>query len=90
MFGATHCSVSKYSIGGLALIPISLDSHLSIARNMTQVLVDDTDPNIQYSGPWFLTQNALDTGTNGPPFQNTLHGVNVNASFSYSFSGMSR
>ena len=55
------------------------------------VLVDDTNSNIQYSGPWFTVQNTqLSTGTNGPPFQNTLHGVNVNASFSYSFSGMSR
>ena len=56
-----------------------------------QVLVDDTNPGIQYSGPWFIAQNTrLNTGTNGPPFQNTLHGVNVNASFSYSFSGMTR
>ena len=55
------------------------------------VLVDDTDPNIQYSGPWFTAQNSeLDIGTNGPPFQNTLHGVDVSASFSYSFSGMFR
>ena len=46
---------------------------------------------IQYSGPWFAAQNTqLNTGTNGPPFENTLHGVNLNASFSYSFSGMSR
>lgn len=58
------------------------------------VLVDDTDPSIQYSGPWFKAQDTDVgiTGTNfeedGPPFENTLHGVNVNASFSYSFSGM--
>ena len=56
-----------------------------------RVLVDDTNPNIQYSGPWFTAQNTqLNTGNLGPPFQNSLHGVNVNASFSYSFSGMSR
>ena len=55
------------------------------------VLVDDTDPNILYSGPWSIAQNPqLSTGTNGPPFQNTLHSVKENASFSYSFSGMSR
>ena len=58
---------------------------------MSTVLVDDTNPNIQYSGPWFTAQNSqLNIGNNGPPFQNTLHGVNVNASFSYSFSGMFR
>ena len=58
---------------------------------MSQVLVDDTNPGIQYSGPWFIAQDTqLNTGTNGPPYQNTLHGVNVNASFSYSFSGMTR
>ncbi|KAF8808392.1 hypothetical protein BYT27DRAFT_7337774 [Phlegmacium glaucopus] len=54
------------------------------------VLVDDTNSNIQYSGPWFAAQNTqLNTGNFGPPFQNTLHGVNVDASFSYSFSGSS-
>ena len=55
------------------------------------VLVDDTNPNIQYSGPWFTAQNTqLNTGNFGPPFQNTLHGVGADASFSYSFSGMPR
>ena len=55
------------------------------------VLVDDTNTNINYDGPWFTAQNTqLNTGTNGPPYQNTLHGVKANASFSYFFSGMSR
>ena len=55
------------------------------------VLVDDTDPNIQYYGSWFAAQNTQsNTGTNGPPFENTLHGANVNASFCYFFSGMFR
>ena len=65
----------------------------SSVRNMSNrlVVVDDTDPNIQYSGPWFTAQNSqLTTGNFGPPFQSTLHGVSNNASFSYSFSGMSR
>ena len=53
------------------------------------VLVDDTDPSIQYSGPWFEVQHTEgNLGDFGPPFENTLHGVNVNATFSYSFSGM--
>ena len=56
------------------------------------VLVDDTDPNIQYSDSWALAQNTqLSTGTNGPPYQNTLHGTAANhSSFSYSFNGMPR
>ena len=55
------------------------------------VLIDDTSPDIQYFGPWFEVQNTqLNTGTFGPPFQNTLHGVNVSANFSFPFSGMSR
>jgi hypothetical protein len=54
------------------------------------VVVDDTNLGIQYSGPWFAAQNTQDNTVEfGPPFKNTLHGVNVNASFSYSFSGMS-
>ena len=58
---------------------------------MSTIIVDDTNTNIQYAGPWFTAQNSqLNIGSNGPPFQNTLHGVNANASFSYSFSGMSR
>ena len=55
------------------------------------VVIDDTDPSIQYSGHWFEVNNTqIDTGVMGPPFQNTLHGVNVNANFSFNFSGMSR
>ena len=61
-------------------------------------VIDDTDPSIQYSGgesgPWFRLSNTdilnNSINTNGPPFQNTLHGVNVSASFSFNFSGMSR
>ena len=61
------------------------------ARNMSLVLIDDTSPNIQYSGPWFEVENTqISTGDFGPPFQNTLHGVNVTANFSFPFSGLSR
>ena len=59
-------------------------------------MIDDTNPSIQYSGPstssWFeaTSNNAqFKIGTNfGAPFQDTLHGVNVNASLSFNFSGM--
>lgn len=53
------------------------------------VLVDDTNPNVQYSGPWFSVQDTqTHLGNLGIPFQNTLHGVNVNATLSFPFSGM--
>ncbi|KAF8811562.1 hypothetical protein BYT27DRAFT_7133907 [Phlegmacium glaucopus] len=52
------------------------------------VIVDDTNPNIQYFGPWFTAQNTQnDTGNFGMPFQNTLHGVSVDANLSFAFSG---
>ena len=54
------------------------------------VVIDDTDPSIQYSGPWFEANNSeIGTGYLGSPFQKTLHGVIVNASFSFNFNGMS-
>ena len=62
------------------------------------VIIDDTNPSVQYSGPWFEAANntlpqisvpALEFIDNGPPFQNTLHGVNVTASLSFNFNGMS-
>jgi hypothetical protein len=56
-----------------------------------RVIIDDANPSIQYSGPWFeVDDSQLNTGAFGNPFQNTLHGVNVNANFSFPFSGMSR
>ena len=53
------------------------------------VLLDDTNPSIQYSGPWFTAQDVAPADTGGPAFQNTLHGVNVDGNFSFSFSGVS-
>ncbi|KAF8811571.1 hypothetical protein BYT27DRAFT_6442198 [Phlegmacium glaucopus] len=54
------------------------------------VLVDDTDPNISYSGPWFAVQNTqTNIGNLGIPFLNNLHGVNVDANLSFPFSGSS-
>lgn len=55
------------------------------------ILIDDTNPSIQYSVGWFEingTQN--NTGSYGPPFQHTLHGAAVDVHFSFPFSGMSR
>jgi len=52
------------------------------------ILVDDTDPRIQYSGPWFLDRGSQDNlGNFGIPYQSTLHGINTDGSFSYDFRG---
>ena len=52
------------------------------------IIVDDVDPSIQYTGPWYPDQGSRDSvGNFGPPYQNTLHGVNSNASLSYAFNG---
>ena len=57
------------------------------------VIVGNLNANnsITYSGPWFSangTQN--NTGDFGPPYQNSLKGVNVNADIFFAFNGMSR
>ena len=53
-----------------------------------RVVVDDTDPGIQYTGSWFQAKGNLDVfGNLGPPFQSTSHGVNEDASLSYMFTG---
>ncbi|KAF8912156.1 hypothetical protein CPB84DRAFT_1761418 [Gymnopilus junonius] len=52
------------------------------------VLVDDTDAGIQYNGPWFVHQGSQNIlGNFGIPYRSTLHGINTNGSFSYSFRG---
>jgi hypothetical protein len=50
--------------------------------------VDDTDPRIQWNGPWFTTQDFyVDTYGNGSPFLNTMHGISSNGSLTFSFYG---
>lgn len=54
------------------------------------VIVDDTDPGIQYVGPWYRGSGQTDSfGNFGPPFQGTLHGVDGErlANVSYTFTG---
>ena len=52
------------------------------------IIIDDVDPTIQYTGPWYPDQGSRDSAGNfGPPYQSTLHGVNSNASLSYAFNG---
>ncbi|PPR02068.1 hypothetical protein CVT24_011167 [Panaeolus cyanescens] len=63
----------------LALTPMS-------AR---KVRVDDTNPSIQYTGPWFVdgTGSQDNRGNFGPTYNKTLHGTIENASLSFTFSG---
>ena len=77
---------------------VSLLSSQSQVMSSPLVIIDDMSPSIQYSGPWFNLSDIGDTRsisqttdiTSGAPFDFTLHGVNVSASFSFNFSGMPR
>jgi len=52
------------------------------------IVVDDTDPAIEYVGPWFQDTGSQDTvGSFGPAYLNSLHGTNQLASLSFSFNG---
>ncbi|KAF9559301.1 hypothetical protein CPC08DRAFT_637960 [Agrocybe pediades] len=52
------------------------------------VMVDDTSPDYQYTGPWFQARgNQDDIGNFGPPFQSTLHGINANGTIKYTYHG---
>ena len=56
--------------------------------NPRSIIVDNVDSSIQYTGPWFPDQGSENSvGNFGPPYQNTLHGTNANASFSFAFNG---
>jgi hypothetical protein len=54
------------------------------------IVVDDSDPLIQYSGSgWFRDGGSMDgVGNFGPTFQHTLHGTNSSDSLSFSFHGV--
>ncbi|CAA7269979.1 unnamed protein product [Cyclocybe aegerita] len=53
-----------------------------------RVVVDDTSPDISYSGPWFQDQGSQNTiGFAGFAYKSTLHGTKSNASLSLPFSG---
>ncbi|RXW13710.1 hypothetical protein EST38_g12144 [Candolleomyces aberdarensis] len=53
----------------------------------TRVSVDDADPQIQWNGPWFTTEDIVDDLGNGTPFLNTLHGISSNGSLTFSYYG---
>jgi hypothetical protein len=55
------------------------------------VVVDDTDPSIVYSGPWFLDSSGSqdNVGNFGPPYLETLHGTSADGSVSFEFNGAS-
>lgn len=55
----------------------------------TWVVVDDTDPQIIYEGPWTATNgvNYDALGNYGRTYNNSLHGVREQGSMSFSFNG---
>ncbi|TFK44043.1 hypothetical protein BDQ12DRAFT_740375 [Crucibulum laeve] len=61
----------------------------TIPKDPRRIIVDDTDNSIRYSGDgWFQDHGSRDSfGNLGPTYLHTLHGVNNNASFSFSFTG---
>lgn len=57
---------------------------------MGQIVVDDTDNNIQYMGQgWFLddTGSQDEVGAYGPTYLRSLHGTKLNGTLSYKFEG---
>jgi hypothetical protein len=57
------------------------------------VVVDDVDPAINYTGPWFKSPDQGSPDANsvgkrfGPAYRNSLHGTEKNASLSFAFNG---
>jgi len=52
------------------------------------IVLDDTDPSIQYSGQWFIDKGSTDGASFlGPTYNHTLHGTASNGSVSLSFEG---
>ncbi|KDR68551.1 hypothetical protein GALMADRAFT_231209 [Galerina marginata CBS 339.88] len=55
----------------------------------TQILVDNSDPNIQYSPGWASKTSSLQPGTNGYPIYGTSQETDTQAEFSFSYVGTS-
>lgn len=51
------------------------------------VLMDDTDPSITYTGPWFERSDGFNMGNWGAPYGGSQHGINGTGSFSFPFTG---
>ena len=60
----------------------------SISLLTPSVVIDNTDPAVEYTGPWLLvSQGGL--SLDGPPMFKTLHALsNFNGTISYNFTGI--
>ena len=76
---------------GLQNILFSLISPIAPQRKMTSpprlIYVDDTSPLISYQGPWADGDAYVVNSLLGLPFNNTLHALPGNGSFTFDFSG---
>ncbi|KAK7023653.1 hypothetical protein VNI00_016615 [Paramarasmius palmivorus] len=55
-----------------------------------RIVVDDTDPRVEYAGSWLSDDTSLldNLSCNGPTYNHTMHGTNQNnTSFSFTFEG---
>ncbi|KAF9481067.1 hypothetical protein BDN70DRAFT_876804 [Pholiota conissans] len=53
------------------------------------VMVDDTDPDVKYTGDWIADSTGIldSSGNWGRPYLSTVHGTKTQGSFQYTFSG---
>ena len=56
---------------------------------LRRIAVDDADPQISWTGPWFSSKDHTEDLLNsGPPFLKTMHGIRGPGGFSLTYIGM--
>ncbi|KAG6811768.1 hypothetical protein H0H92_005898 [Tricholoma furcatifolium] len=61
---------------------------MTTASTIREIVVDDTDPQLIYTGSWTVDAGSLDRlGTYGPIHNNTSHGASADASVTFTFTG---
>lgn len=88
MSGVTICHGGYVTVARRSACSALFYPPSPMAAPRRQVVVDDTDPAIQYTGPWLVDQGSTaNSGNFGPAYLNTLHTINDNGSLSFSFHG---